>query len=316
MRRIARFERSIDFLRARTAVQTQSPYLCASCRCQATSFSTTTTWSARANTNVPFTEKIRQKIWGTDQPPGLEDPYGDKSVFDQTQKRTKEREVEIRSEPQSAAITDSTYEPAATWDGLQKVGGFGNWWKHNWDPDHQYKGFTPATILTDNEEVTAALHRAMVEVFALQQAGKSLQDISKDVPGEDLTHGVQISHSGTGAVLDFAGDHSLEDIVRSLSPPVDEAAKHSELSEVHAALAEDRSNVDPPQPGSVPAGIEETTKEDKVSEEGVAANQSYQEPPSISSSLLTYEDLIASWGPLWLQVSFENPEVKFAVSLK
>jgi hypothetical protein len=319
MRRTARLGRSIGLLKVRVASQTPSPYLCSACKYQA-SFSTSAVRAA--DTKTPFTEKIRQRIWGTDQPPGLEDPYGDKSVFDKTKKRAQEqkveeREEELKEERKAAAPNMSTYEPAETWDGLEKVGGFGHWWKENWDPDHRFKGFLPAEVMTDSDEVTAALHRAMVEVLALQQAGMPLQNISKGFPGEDLTHEVQISSSPTGVTLQFADGASLEDIVQSLAPAVDETAEKSDPTESEEDVAADRSSVDPLHPEATPTGTEETsTKEFPTeSEEDVAADRSNEDPLGKLASSLTYDALVASWDPSWLQISLENPELKFAVSI-
>jgi hypothetical protein len=319
MRRTTRLGRSIGLLKVGVASQTPSPYLCSVCKYQA-SFSTSATRAADKKT--PFTEKIRQRIWGTDAPPGLEDPYGDGSVFDKTKKRAQEQKVENRQEKRKeerkAATPDmSTYEPAETWDGLEQVGGFENYWKE-WDADHRFKGFLPAEVMKDSAEVTAALHRAMVEVLALQQAGNPLQDISKGFPGEDLTHEVQIRSSPTGVTLHFAEGASLEDIVQSLAPALDETAEKTNPTESEEDVAADRSSVDPLHPEAIPpTGTEETsTKEFPTeSEEDVAADRSNEDPLHKSASTLTYDALVASWDPSWLQISLDNPEMKFAVSI-
>jgi hypothetical protein len=298
------------------AAQATSPsYLCSACKYQAC-FSTSAIRAA--DTKTPFTEKIRQRIWGTDQPPGLEDPYGDRSVFDKTKKQAQQQKFEEHQETRKTVAPDmSTYEPASTWDGLERVGGFGHWWKENWDADHQFTGFLPADVMTDSDEVTAALHRAMVEVLTLQQAGKPLQDISKGFPGEDLTHEVQIRASPTGVTLQFGEGASLEDIIQSLAPSVDETAEKSDPTESEEDVAADRSSVDPLHPEATPTGIEETsTKEFPTeSEEDIAADRSNEDPLDKSASALTYDALVASWDPSWLQISLENPEVKFAVSI-
>ena len=96
MRRIARLDRSIDLIRARATVQAPSTYLCSACKHHASPFSTSALRAA-SNGKVPLTEKLRRKIWGTDNPPGLEDPYGDRSVFDQSKK--KERRLEKEEGP-------------------------------------------------------------------------------------------------------------------------------------------------------------------------------------------------------------------------
>ncbi|KAH8770527.1 ribosomal subunit 39S-domain-containing protein [Hyaloscypha finlandica] len=313
MRRITRPGRSIDLLRARATAQTPSPYLCSACKLQATSFSTTSIRAARNNGKVPFTEKIRQRIWGTDKPPGLEDPYGDRSVFNKTKKRARVEEAEEGEQLEAAKPTPdlSTYEPASTWDGLEEVGGF----EENWDPDHQFRGFLPAEVIKDSDEVTAALHRALVEVFALQQVGMPLKDISAAMPGVDLTHEVQISPTATGATLQFSQEASLEQIIQSLTPAVDDETTVKENpTESEEDVAADRSTIDPLHPSSPEVEVDETAekKNPTESEEDVAADRSTVDPLS-GSTQITYGELVASWDPSWLQISLENPEIKFAV---
>jgi hypothetical protein len=251
----------------------------------------------------------------------MENPYGDRSVFDKTKNRAQEQKVEergeLKEERKAATLDMSTYEPAETWDGLEQVGGFSKYWK-DWDADHRFKGFLPAEVMTDSAEVTSALHRAMVEVLALQQAGKPLQDISKEFPGEDLTHEVQIRSSPAGVTLHFEEEASLEDIVQSLAPAVDETAEKSNPTESEEDVAADRSSVDPLHPEAIPpTGTEETSTREfpTESEEDVAADRSNEDPLHKSASTLTYDALVASWDPSWLQISLDNPEMKFAVSI-
>ena len=63
-----------------------------------------TAFASRRNASGKFTEGLRKRIWGTEEPLGQEDPYGDKSLLD----RTKEKEAaEERSEetPDTEPIT-------------------------------------------------------------------------------------------------------------------------------------------------------------------------------------------------------------------
>jgi hypothetical protein len=312
MRRITIPGRSIDLFRARATAQTPSPYLCSVCKYQATSFSTTHIRAAR-NSKVPLTEKIRQRIWGTDRPPGLEDPYGGKSVLEKMKERAEVEEPERKEGRLEAAKSNldlSTYVPASTWDGLEKVGSYEGWWEENWDPYHQFDGFLPKEVVKDSDEITAALHRAVVEVFALQQAGLPLREISAAAPSDDLTLEVQISPSAAGAALQFSQEASLEDIVQSLAPAMeDETVVKENPTESEEDVAADRSTIDPLHPSSE---VDETAPKGNPteSEEDVAADRSTVDP----LSQMTYDALVASWDPAWLQISLENREVKFAVS--
>ncbi|KAH8663134.1 ribosomal subunit 39S-domain-containing protein [Tricladium varicosporioides] len=311
MRRIAKSNRSIEIVRQRIAVQNSSAYLCLACRHQKSSFSTSFR-TPRADEKVPLTERLRQRIWGTDEPPGLKDPYGDRSVFDQSKKnRTKEPARERRErKPSSSTVISADYQPADTWDGLESVGDYANYWEEEWNSAHQFQGFLPKEVVTDPEEVTAALHRAMVEVFAVKQAGLPLELASQAAPGPDITHDVQIIATTDGTSLVYPGEAFKDALIQSLSTPIHDPEPTESQEDVEA----DRSEDDPLHGEKAPASINETTEERKPteSEEDVVADRS-EEDPLKSESVMTYEELIAKWDPSWLQISVENPDVKFAV---
>ena len=69
--------------------------------------------------SIPFTEKVRRKLWGTDNPPGLKDPYGGGSVLEEPSSE----EVDVVP----TAAQESPYVPATTWDGLEHVGTLDKW---------------------------------------------------------------------------------------------------------------------------------------------------------------------------------------------
>lgn len=275
-----------------------------------------------------MTEKLRRKIWGTDSPPGLEDPYGGKSVFDQTKKREWEEQIEEQKaarklqsqEAKVNSLSKPKYTPATTWDGLETLG----YVEDRWAADHLYTPFVPMEVKTDSEEITAALHRAMVEIFALREAGVPLESVSSKMPGRDLTLDVTLDQSPSGPVLKFMGDAAppLQDLVGSVTgqaqvqaKAVDETAEHEVPTESEEDVAADRSTVDPLHPDAEPA-VEESFKKENTteSEEDVDADRTSEDPLHQANSVdVTYEELIASWGPEWLQVSLENPEIKFAV---
>jgi hypothetical protein len=98
--------------------------------------------------NTPITERVRRKLWGTDNPPGLKDPYGGEGVFEKKFKRAGQAPMQ-QGEPEgdqgtpaenqvaTAEDTASTdvaedaisgeYVPATTWEGLDRVGHLGRW---------------------------------------------------------------------------------------------------------------------------------------------------------------------------------------------
>jgi hypothetical protein len=76
-------------------------YVCASCR---SALPSRGFQQVRHNSKLPFTERLRRKIWGTDNPPGLKDPYGGPSFLEryrEERKQTRQRNSgEVASEPQ------------------------------------------------------------------------------------------------------------------------------------------------------------------------------------------------------------------------
>ncbi|KIN02020.1 hypothetical protein OIDMADRAFT_103267 [Oidiodendron maius Zn] len=327
MRRVIRIDRSVDLLRLRAVPTKPSPYLCASCIQQATSFSTSS--SRPEDKKITIHERLRRKIWGTDQPPGQENPYVNAGVYDQNN-RAQDEELAENEGQQKKLVTmadlDPSYVPATNWDGLERVGGFGHWWKQNWDPEHQFEGFLPREIATDGNAITVSLHRAMVEVFALREAGIPLSEVSKTISTWDPTTFVQITPAVTGARLQFLGNSSLNEVVQSLTPATgetDETAVKENPSESEEDVAADRSTVDPLHPQSSEEVDETAEKGDpSESEADVAADRSTVDPlhrdklqtqKSADVKSASALDISESWDPAWFEVSIEEPEVKFAV---
>lgn len=316
MRRIARLDRSIGHIQYRASKLLLSSYLCPSCGAHTNSFSTSQVPTARTTT---YTDRIRQRIWGTDNPPGLADPYGDSSVIDKSLQKWRKTEDVGEKEKEVSAITSTkssesttAYVPAETWDGLEQVGG-----EEFWEPEHPFRSFVPSEVTTEDEVITVAFHRALVEVFATRQAGKPLSIVSEAEPGDYLTEDVQLEPSATGVTLRFPGTITLDQIVQSLSPDIDETKEKLAPTESEEDVAADRSTVDPLLPGTKSEITDETvTKEAPTeSEEDVAADRSTIDPLTDSApSLRTYSDVIAAWDPSWLQISLQDTEVKFAVS--
>ncbi|RQM04578.1 hypothetical protein DH86_00004218 [Scytalidium sp. 3C] len=276
------------------------------CRLQTAPFSTS---PSRTADKLPFTEKVRRRIWGTDKPPGQADPYGGGSVFDRS-KPQYENEVQEREERQASRTvpTDlSGYEPAANWDGLEMVGGWGNWWKENWDPEHPYIGFAEGQAVTDSFEATAALRRAVIESFTLQQAGRSLSEISKLQTEYDPTYEVEIAASGTGATVQFPANAPVENVLvfkpEESAKEFDETKEKSNPTPSEEDVAADRSIADPLHP--------ESTK--PTPSEEVVVDGEEQPGSGKSAQFATYDELVASWNPAWLEISLANQELKFAV---
>jgi len=306
MRRLSRLDRSIDRLWPRTP-SSSSSFLCSACLRRAP-FSTSVRCFAEPE-KVSKTERLRRRIWGTDEPPGLKDPYGGPSIAEERQaaramqeQLPKEEELAQKSQSHQskkpAPILDASYEPAKTWDGLEEVGELPA-------PEFYFEGFMPAEKVTDPYEATAALHRAVVEVFTLKQAGRPLSELSNAGRGMDNTSDVHISVSRSNPscpILKFSADSSEEAILESMSESEHtmEAAETLEAEE----LIEDVSEPETSDDTSI-MGLK-TTKSQLTEDES---------PEAVEAVHVTnFEHKVASWNPSWLQISLEDAEIKFAVS--
>ncbi|KFY07391.1 hypothetical protein V492_07171 [Pseudogymnoascus sp. VKM F-4246] len=279
MRRVVRAERAIGRI---LATPSSTQFTCAACRQHAAPF------SSRASLKAIDTEKWRKKLWGTDKPPGAADPYGGPGAAEIYEAERKARKGETAVEETSTTPAEdwdmSAYEPVDNWSGLEEVGGRGVWWSGRQEP--KYDGYIPQQKVTDPYELTAALHRAVVEVFALRDADQPLSKLANSAVGPDLTTEVQIAMVDGGAQLGLPQNISLQEISDSLAPRVkesvdetiveDETAVKADPTESEVDVAADRSPVDPLHESRVQSAVE-------------------------------------SWDPTWLSVSLTDPEVKFTV---
>lgn len=143
-----------------------SAYICLKCRRlasdTATKASTVLPVSSSARhyaSSSSLIERVRKRIWGTDNPPGPENPYGPPGAFEQ-----KRLENELRDSEKGTAATDSLSRrqtagnvreedlqdlpeesEATTWEGMPVVGG-PDWGQEEWDEEHPYEGLDYTTI--------------------------------------------------------------------------------------------------------------------------------------------------------------------------
>lgn len=113
-------------------------YVCSSCRQEARPRPVLARQFLRntSSGSTPLTEKVRRKLWGTENPPGLKDPYGGPGALEKklrgNQNVQEEGAAEVESaEPAEVAETagreDPDYTPATSWDGIEKIGHLGGW---------------------------------------------------------------------------------------------------------------------------------------------------------------------------------------------
>ena len=101
----------IAVLTSRTISRSTTTHVCISCQLRS--------YASKNDPNLPFTEKIRRKIWGTDNPPGAADPYGGPSFLEKRKMRREQEAAERRAERQldeeEAERPQGRYrDPAAT----------------------------------------------------------------------------------------------------------------------------------------------------------------------------------------------------------
>ncbi|KAI9827856.1 MAG: hypothetical protein M1832_004345 [Thelocarpon impressellum] len=244
---------------------------------------------------LPFTEKVRRKIWGTDQPPGQADPYGSQSKFERRGRaRQSEGEEAVGLESQEhldpvvKASPEASYEPALNWKGLESVGGDVE------ESGPQYEGFMTQARLASPQERTAALHRAVVEVFTLKEAGRELSEVSDIPPTEDLTEHVHLALSADGAVeMVYRDEESRERLIQSAAvvpaPAVDDAEMEEAAQPETTALPEETHGARP-------------------------APEQIADPLSdFTARTIDLDQAISSWGTAWHSVPLAELATKFAI---
>jgi hypothetical protein len=309
MRRLSRLDRSIERLLPQSAYS-QPQFICSACLLRAP-FSTSIKHSAEPE-KLPRTERLRRRIWGTDQPPGLKDPYGGPSFAEEIQaakaieaSKSKSEEAAPEPKPRRAKtpqpVLDASYEPAKTWAGLEEVGELPA-------PEFNFMGYMPAERVVNPYEATAALHRAVVEVITLRQNSRPLSELSNASIVLDETVNVQISVSRSNPsapLLTFPEGSSAEAVLASLkqiSPNLqdEEAVDAIQSTEMEGDVFEPERSGDASIMNSNPT-------------EGVRTEDQPQELTE-EHALVDYQQLVTSWKSSWLQISLEDNETKFAVS--
>ncbi|KAF2085014.1 hypothetical protein K490DRAFT_68215 [Saccharata proteae CBS 121410] len=216
MRRIPRIARSIDLFDTPRRSSSAST-LCRACQHRTAPPITVAAFSSASRRQIgdpekakPYTEKLRNKIWGTEVAPGQEDPYTRGSPWREPKWKNnaseQEQEPEDESEPMDVQPHSPTYHrpyvPAETSEGLQWVGG-DKWllkqkekerprFENAFLPGKENKAKTP-------DEITAAMRRALIEIFTARINGTDVDNRPKDwTRGFDIKpanneHGVEIT---------------------------------------------------------------------------------------------------------------------------
>ncbi|KAA8642132.1 hypothetical protein EYZ11_008962 [Aspergillus tanneri] len=140
--------------------------------------------NASSNT-TPLTERVRRKIWGTDNPPGLKDPYGGEGALERKFKKAQSegqgeaaeestQPIEVHQEDIAGA---DTYEPATTWEGIDRIGHLGKWSDLPSSEADTYNAFMVKKKLTKNGHLFLAAHQTAVELSLMHALKMPLTSI-------------------------------------------------------------------------------------------------------------------------------------------
>ncbi|KAI0376069.1 ribosomal subunit 39S-domain-containing protein [Hypomontagnella monticulosa] len=108
-------------------------------------------------------------------------------------------------------VSDPSYVPALAANGLETVGGLKDWWdkQEHWPQSADFASFKPLEKVVDPAVLETSVRRAVVEAFALRQAGREDELVAAwPVAGEEaLRHlmAIDVKVTEDGAVS-FSGD--------------------------------------------------------------------------------------------------------------
>ncbi len=203
-----------------------------------------------------------------------------------------------------------------------------------------------STKATLPAQLTAALHRAIVEVYTLRHKGPGVEKVSKIPIREDLTGDVQImASSDAGNVeLIYPSEEIHQSIIQSAREPAEPAERVEPVEEnpgltndyieedvsEGTPVAEENMKTKESQPQEeLPQSREETTlpengefEEQKLEAQVSSEQQEQLSQPQEETVLLEegeseeqgLEAQISSWHPGWLEIPVTNLSIKFAVS--
>ena len=136
-------------------------YVCRQCRCRALKTSRQVKrpvdlrfYSTRnrdsSDDENSFTERLRRKLWRQDADDESKEPEASNDVVSGDEEQTHSKpglaEAPIVGSS-SPGVGGLEYQPAATWDGLEQIGGATGWWEEEWDQEHSFEGYVPYGIM-------------------------------------------------------------------------------------------------------------------------------------------------------------------------
>ncbi|PGH05681.1 hypothetical protein GX51_02841 [Blastomyces parvus] len=216
---------------------------------------------SNGNGDLPLTEKLRRKIWGTDKPPGVKDPYGSESQLDHVDPAVESSETEplyeseMGEEEQEVRVAtledkdEGKYKGADTWDGLKQVGAE-QWWELPPKAEDYIAPFMTLEKATTRTEFYQILHQTMVEMLILKDMSKSLTDGCNILGYEDeilsLINQVEVTPTSDFATasLNFPNEEAKTTIYEWFSQLYEPVVDSAEAGAEEAAIDAKSTQVD------------------------------------------------------------------------
>ncbi|PYH93502.1 hypothetical protein BO71DRAFT_399718 [Aspergillus ellipticus CBS 707.79] len=156
-------------------------YVCSGCRQEARPRPIVARQFLRHASNADsLSERVRRKIWGTDNPPGVEDPYGGQGALERKFKNQQAQKQEQAPEPapvEDLPLVDDSYEPATTWKGLERIGHLDRWNDAPRTEVDTYESFSLKKKIYKKGPLNLAAHQTAVEICMMHALDKPLLSI-------------------------------------------------------------------------------------------------------------------------------------------
>ena len=167
------------------------------------------------------------------------------------------------------------------------------------------------TKLQSRQDISAAIHRALIEVLTLREAGLELlvQNAVGDERGLGAMSGAWIVQVGDGTVrVEYAKEELREEVIAALTT----APEASEDEGGDVEIVESASDAEAQT--QEPVKTEEIQDEDVFEPEEQASTAAVREqsPAKQSTAWLAFSDVVPV--EQWINTTFPSPPLKFAVS--
>jgi len=167
------------------------------------------------------------------------------------------------------------------------------------------------TKLQSRQDISAAIHRALIEVFTLREAGLELlvQNAVGDERGLGAMSGARIVQVGNGTVrVEYAREELREEVIAALTT----APEASEEEGGDVEIVESASDAEAQT--QEPVKTEEIQDQDVFEPEEQASTAAVREqsPTKQSTAWLAFSDAVPV--EQWINTTFPSPPLKFAVS--